>query len=203
MSFVSSYFRTQEELSSLKYYTIQGKDFYEEVLQEIDQCATMDFQLGKVLGLSSQKDGVSVRTEQGDFTCRWLIDTISKPRIDQSTHILCWQNFLGLTIETTEPVFEPDTPILMDFRTEQDDFAANFCYLLPSSSHKALIEYTSFTRIKEIDEQGYRDRLTQYIHEFYTHTPFETIDLLVIFTHFERIWVGDFWQKLQSSQLSA
>jgi lycopene beta-cyclase len=56
-----------------------------------------------------------------------------------------WQHFKGWTIQTDKAIFDPDHAILMDFRVPQHDGFA-FVYLLPFSTHEALVELTYFNK---------------------------------------------------------
>jgi lycopene beta-cyclase len=51
--------------------------------------------------------------------------------------------FAGWTVHTGAPVFDPDTPTLLDFRTTHGR-GARFVYVLPDDPRRALVEVTEF-----------------------------------------------------------
>ncbi|MFJ5138595.1 lycopene cyclase family protein [Streptomyces sp. NPDC088707] len=55
------------------------------------------------------------------------------------------QHFKGWFVRTERPAFTPDTVELMDFRTPQPEHGLSFGYVLPLSTHEALVEYTEFS----------------------------------------------------------
>lgn len=73
------------------------------------------------------------------------------------------QHFLGWEIQTEQPVFCPDTAILMDFRTSQAH-GVHFIYLLPFSSTEALVESTYFTAAT-LDEAIYEADIQTYLQD--------------------------------------
>ena len=54
------------------------------------------------------------------------------------------QHFMGFEIQTDAAIFDPETAILMDFRTDQSH-GLHFIYLLPFDETTALVESTYFT----------------------------------------------------------
>ena len=75
--------------------------------------------------------------------------------------VLLWQQFVGLEVETDHDVFDPDSAVLMDFRTPQRG-AIHFMYVLPISKRKALVEATGF--VQEPAPFGpYQDDVARYL----------------------------------------
>jgi lycopene beta-cyclase len=54
------------------------------------------------------------------------------------------QHFVGLEVEVDQPVFNPSTAVLMDFRVDQSQ-GMHFMYVLPFSATTALVESTMFS----------------------------------------------------------
>ncbi len=94
-------------------------------------------------------------------------------------HIL-WQHFKGWAIETEQPAFDPDLPTMFDFRTPQDG-AMRFMYILPSSKHKALVEYTLFSPTL-LKDDAYDRALKQYINNILGLSVYKVIEMAEIFT---------------------
>jgi lycopene beta-cyclase len=80
-----------------------------------------------------------------------------------STHPWIHQHFVGWFIRTKEPMFDESRFTMMDFRIPQHD-NTRFMYVLPTSKHEALFEYTLFSGnllARGEYEEGIRDYLNQ------------------------------------------
>ncbi len=154
-----------DDITPFKYYTIHGIDFYREVFQLLTSCTNVTFRREEIREILDEEDQVSVETSKGHYQADLVIDSVSRTDLSSSGYNLARQNFLGWTIKADQAVFKGQDPILMDFRMVQDDDAANFVYLLPYCENTALVEYTSFTKNKNIDSLKYQERLQQYITE--------------------------------------
>ena len=75
------------------------------------------------------------------------------------------QHFHGLEIKTSEPKFNPDIAILMDFRVDQSK-GMHFIYLLPYSETEALVESTIFST-NLVDTQYYLDNINSHLSQYY------------------------------------
>ena len=82
------------------------------------------------------------------------------PATDATVELL--QHFRGWFVRSTSPVFDHDAAVLMDFRPRQPNNGVAFGYILPTSPHEALIEYTEFTRHRLRDDE-YDAALTRYV----------------------------------------
>ena len=83
------------------------------------------------------------------------------------------QHFLGIEIKTEQDVFDPNTAILMDFRTDQSR-GIHFIYLLPFSTNTALVESTYFTT-QTLSEHIYEADITSYMRDIFDVTYFTEI----------------------------
>ncbi len=171
LGFISNHFSKFENINPFKYYTIDGLSFYEEVRQEISKDSRFHWLKADVKHISSHLDDGVVSTNLGLHHGQVVIDSISRPKLDDNHSINVWQSFLGWTIQTHSPLFDPDKPILMDFRVTQAG-AASFVYVLPYSPNHALVEYTQFTSTKSIDKEAYARALNQYLKRHWGLTDF-------------------------------
>lgn len=73
------------------------------------------------------------------------------------------QHFKGWVIESKEPVFDPDTFVMMDYQVKWKD-STSFTYVLPTSPYSAMVEFTLFN-LEFIDTATYDKLLQQYIEE--------------------------------------
>ncbi|MEU6819789.1 lycopene cyclase family protein [Streptomyces atriruber] len=92
---------------------------------------------------------------------RWVFDS-RPPRVLPPGRTTLLQHFHGWFVTTERPAFDPRVADLMDFRTPQPPHGLSFAYVLPTSPHQALVEYTEFSR-KVLDDQAYDEALTRYL----------------------------------------
>ncbi|MEU5895248.1 lycopene cyclase family protein [Streptomyces venezuelae] len=111
-------------------------------------------------------DGAEVRTRTPggrplSLRARWVFD--SRPaRVLPPGRTTLLQHFHGWFVTTDRPAFDPLVADLMDFRTPQPPHGLSFAYVLPTSPHQALVEYTEFSR-QVLDDQAYDRALTRYL----------------------------------------
>ncbi|MCI2237591.1 lycopene cyclase family protein [Paenibacillus sp. TRM 82003] len=90
-----------------------------------------------------------------------VVDTRPVP-VPRTGRTLLLQHFLGRRVRSERPVFDASTATLMDFRVPQPAGGVAFGYVLPTSAHDALVEYTLFSAsvlTRGQYEQGLRDYL--------------------------------------------
>lgn len=142
---------------------IRGIDFY-------NYCFDLIRQQSNITVLHQKVDSVFSENETGvisngkkifsDFVFNSILFT--KPQLSKKDYWLL-QHFKGWMIDSTESVFHADSATLMDFRIEQKNATA-FCYVLPLSTKKALVEYTVFSEaVLEMAE--YENGLKKYVEE--------------------------------------
>lgn len=102
---------------------------------------------------------------------RWVFDS-RPPRVLPPARTTLLQHFRGWFVRTERPVFDPRTADLMDFRTPQPPHGLSFGYVLPTSAHEALVEYTEFSR-EVLDDAGYDQALRHYTEHVLGLGPFE------------------------------
>ncbi|MFB7468268.1 lycopene cyclase family protein [Streptomyces sp. NPDC056224] len=89
-----------------------------------------------------------------------VFDSRPPPRLPAARTTLL-QHFRGWFVRTSKPVFDPSAAILMDFRLPQPARGLAFGYVLPTSCHEALVEYTEFSPAT-LDEAAYHRALSRY-----------------------------------------
>jgi lycopene beta-cyclase len=75
------------------------------------------------------------------------------------------QHFKGWEITTPKRAFDPDCPIMMDYRVEQEGVGVRFGYVLPISETRALVEYTLFSD-KLMEPADYNRQLHTYLRDY-------------------------------------
>ena len=91
---------------------------------------------------------------------RWVFDS-RPPTVLPPCRTAWLQHFRGWFLRTERPVFTPDTVTWMDFRTPQPTHGLSFGYVLPLSPHRALVEYTEFSRAP-LTDRAYETALDHY-----------------------------------------
>jgi lycopene beta-cyclase len=132
------------ECESSPYQLLVASDFYRHTLEQIKQSNRLELRTGIKLINEPLRMGSEwlVQTNAGYFKTKAIIDTrpLTMGLMGDTT---LWQSFVGYEIECDEPLFDANTAHLMDFCEANSDFVG-FTYVLPFSSTKALIEFTSF-----------------------------------------------------------
>ncbi|THA80329.1 lycopene cyclase [Streptomyces sp. A0592] len=96
----------------------------------------------------------------GALQARWVFDSRPLGTLPAARTTLL-QHFLGWFVRTARPAFDPGTAELMDFRTPQPSDGLSFGYVLPTSPHEALVEYTEFSP-RVLTASGYETALRHY-----------------------------------------
>ncbi|MEQ8711597.1 MAG: lycopene cyclase family protein [Cyclobacteriaceae bacterium] len=175
LGFISDEFSKYEEINPYRYYTIQGLEYYDEIRTELASDGRFEWLKSDISTITEQNDHVLVLTGKGRFTGKQVVDSITRPRLSDKDSINVWQSFLGWTINTSKPVFNPQRPILMDFRLPQIEGVC-FAYVLPYSSTNALVEYTQFTSLRKIDKPSYRQHLALYLKDQWGLVRYDRLD---------------------------
>ncbi|GGV76552.1 MULTISPECIES: lycopene cyclase family protein [Streptomyces] len=97
---------------------------------------------------------------RGVLRSRWVFDSRPLGSLPAARTTLL-QHFCGWFVRTSRPVFDPQVAELMDFRTPQPAEGLSFGYVLPTSAHEALVEYTEFSP-RPLTSSGYEQALRHY-----------------------------------------
>jgi lycopene beta-cyclase len=174
VSFIGEGFNDELSLNPYTYKMIRGIDFYNYCLEEI--CKQPNFTLrfeevNKVF--SNSKTGIIVNEEP--VYAEYVFNSIlfEKPRLTRKQYWLL-QHFKGWVIETEGNEFNKDRATLMDFRPSQRN-GTTFCYILPFSSNKAVVEYTLFSK-SLLSPQEYDLQLKEYINNILQIKSYKIIE---------------------------
>ena len=163
LQFMSSDFVNKFEMERYSYKMIQGIDFYNYVLKEAQSFSNVDFAFSNIQDIREDAGQVYVDTDKGRYSSDYVFNStpLFHPHMDTNNSLL--QHFEGWVIKTKEARFDDKVGTLMDFRLSQEH-GATFMYVLPTSAHEALVEYTLFS--EELLEKGlYKQALEEYIRE--------------------------------------
>jgi lycopene beta-cyclase len=162
--FFSKDFSGPLDIGSYTYKMIRGIDFYRYCFEVIAAQPNIEMVFGEVEWMRSSKEGGVVCIDGQHVFGDCIFNSILKeqPQLSPRQFWLL-QHFKGWIIETEEDCFQPQQATLMDFRIDQSRGTA-FCYVMPFSERRALVEYTLFTP-QLLTEQEYKEGLRRYIHE--------------------------------------
>ncbi|WP_434036396.1 lycopene cyclase family protein [Formosa sp. 4Alg 33] len=163
LEFLTPEFTQRLNLEHYSYKMIKGIDFYNHVLSFAKTFKNVTFKLETIQNIQSENNHATVKTKNGTYTSDYVFNSTSlfNPTINTKNALL--QHFEGWVIKTNKPTFNAKVGTLMDFRLNQDH-GATFMYVLPTSAHEALIEYTLFSE-KLLDKAEYKSALEQYIND--------------------------------------
>lgn len=162
--FHSDTFSKALSIAPYRYKMIRGIDFYRYCMDVLKAFPNVEFLQESVASfLSGNETGIIVNG--ATYTADYVFNSIppQKPALAKK-HVWLLQHFKGWTIETPEPAFDPAAATLMDFRVSQKR-GTTFCYVLPVSPTKALVEYTLFTP-SLLPEAEYDAELRSYIQHY-------------------------------------
>ncbi len=152
------------------YQHLASADFYAAALDRIRGAETCELRLGCRVGqVIDHGSHVVVSTDVGPVTARLVFDSRpSEARVfpadsAETREVNLLQHFVGWTVETKDPFFDPDTATLMDFRTSQRG-GIHFTYTLPFTSRRALVEDTYFSG-RRLEAKQYEANLRRHLDE--------------------------------------
>lgn len=150
-----------------RYKMIRGRDFYQYCLEMIGKDPSIDMKEGKIESVQTTSKGAFIKIDGALYEADYIFNSVlfgdpTKLNLGNKYYFLK-QHFKGLVIETSQPVFDPSKATLMDFRPSQEH-GTTFCYVLPFSPTRALVEYTLFTR-DLLQPEAYDEALKSYIDE--------------------------------------
>lgn len=151
------------ELKPYQYNKINGLDFYELVFKKISEHKNIHFLNQKVVDFTELGNHCIVQTESETFTSNKIFNSIYNPEVvkKQAKFPLIQQHFIGWFIKSKEAVFTPNCATFMDFSVAQKG-NTRFMYVLPTSEHEALLEYTLFSKDLLLKEE-YETEIQHYI----------------------------------------
>ena len=163
--FMSDTFEKTINLGDYTYKMLRSANFYSYVKNKLSDCTMMEWLTESVLDIQEQGDRAVVITKDARYEASCVFNSIVDLKAEAaiSNHPWIHQHFVGWFIRTKEPVFDESRFTMMDFRIPQHD-NTRFMYVLPTSKHEALFEYTLFSGnllARSEYEEGIRDYLNQ------------------------------------------
>ena len=152
--------RTQS-ITPYRYCLLRSAEFYHFIQQRLALAPNVTWLQTNVKSIEDAETGAIVRTGDGVFSAEWVFSSIQETPVSIVPENKLYQHFAGYWIETTEDCFDPSCATIMDFRVPQRG-NTRFCYVLPTSARRALVEFTVFST-QLLSEKAYAAALEEYL----------------------------------------
>lgn len=160
------------------YLCLAAGDFYESVLRSIAAYPNVTLRLGEAVESREERGAHTlVRTSGDTYAACVVLDgrglAAGSPAFTELRQRSCWvpQQFLGMRLRTTRPVFDPEVCTLMDFSVNQSR-GLRFMYALPFGEREALVENVYLSEV-EVSAEEHRVEISAYLHDHYGLLPHE------------------------------
>lgn len=142
------------------YKMLRSKDFYAFCREYLLATGRVSFETDEVLSMEQGK----VIGKKDCYFGTYLFNSalFDIPRQNDKHYLL--QHFKGWFVDSPQALFDPEKPVLMDFRIDQKG-DCRFVYVLPLSAHKALVEYTIFSK-ELLSQDAYDEGLNDYFYQY-------------------------------------
>lgn len=133
--------KVRRSVAETPYQMLKSIDFYGQAVNRIAAGSNVELRLGTSAHSTqaSVSGGWETETSDGPIWSEFVIDT--RPHRDPTADPLLWQSFVGYEIECPLASFDAETAELMQFQPAGPT-SIDFVYVLPTSSTRALIEFT-------------------------------------------------------------
>ena len=151
------------DLAPYLYKTIQSKDFYQQLIDELQACKNFQWISDQVDDLTLGSE-IQLKTASGStYFAKRVFDSRPPKSLKTSKYPMVWQHFKGYVVKSEEPLFDEKQIKMMDFSL-QDGESCSFTYVLPYSKTKALVEFTYFSN-DLVEEKVYDDYIKKYLSQ--------------------------------------
>ena len=167
-----------EKLANLNYHYISSGHFFSFFFDQfIPEHTQIKLETGWVENLHETDSFVEIHMQNG---LTFQANQVADARIQKSTEsdkTQLSQHFWGKFVEFDEAILDSSAVTLMDFSQPQTNGAYSiFHYILPFTSHKALIETTVFST-QAYQEQAYEAHWNQYMETNFAGKSYQVTDI--------------------------
>ncbi len=150
-------------LNPYEYCLIRGIDFYTYCLNELKNDKRFTWVTESILSLKTEGQKGILESSSSLYEAGYIFNSAIRTLDKKPHHLNYVQHFLGWVVETTNPVFDAECPMFMDFDVDQDN-DCRFFYIIPQSATKALVEYTGFSK-EALPKEVYETNIKNYLSE--------------------------------------
>ena len=156
-----------EPIKKYQYKCLKSGDFSGFILKEAEDNNRVSLLKANIQNFTSNGQAGNVHTSKGDYQSKKIFQSVLKPPEfnNLKVDISLIQHFLGMEINASRHLFDPEVPVFMDFDVPQEN-GISFMYLLPFSKTRALVEYTIFSN-SLIEKKRYRKQIRSYLSTKY------------------------------------
>lgn len=129
-------------LGRYRYRVVRGADLRRVAADLVCQRRGFELRRGRVERIETAGGLAEIVVDGRLIRASWAFDSVSRVPVDAAVdgHLA----FTGWEVQCSRPAFDPDVPVLFDFRIPQGR-GARFVYVLPDGPCRALVELTEFT----------------------------------------------------------
>lgn len=160
--FHSKYISRRLGLDPYAYKMLRSNDFYKQTLSKVKKSRNVDLIIDFVESIDSQEGRVVCSKEI--YTADIIFSSRLPKDLSFENYLSTDQHFGGWFVNFEEDVFDNAAATFMDFRIDQND-EHRFCYVLPITSKKALVEVAIFSNNHQ-KKEGYDEIIRTYIHDY-------------------------------------
>lgn len=159
-----------------RYKMLKSEDYYRHAESRLRGHPSFSWIDDEVLHISESANAAIVTTAQTTYRASLCFDSRIHPDFYKATDdaIRILQHFRGYSVVFDAPVFDPSSMVLMDFRAGRAE-ETSFMYVLPTSPHAALVEYTLFTDTL-LEERDYCAEIEAYIARYISTAPYRIVE---------------------------
>jgi lycopene beta-cyclase len=128
-------------LSPYRYHVVRRDDLSRLVHHILARCPRFEIRSGRVEDVRDGSDAAETTVDGRVLRSHWAFDSVT--RRPGTVPVDARLAFTGWEIACDRSTFDPAVPVLFDFRTSQAG-GSSFVYVLPTDSHRALVELTQF-----------------------------------------------------------
>ena len=176
--FITQKVRHDLFLDPYSYKMLRSLDFYQFARSEINKSSNLYWIRDKVKQVS-EGEFVEITGEINKYIAKHVFDSRIpidfRVQSERDRYIRILQHFKGWIIETRDPVFDPASFTMMDFRLKWKD-QTSFTYILPFTQHRALVEFTLFDQ-ELLPSEDYDKMLEAYIKRYVTTNTYTVIEV--------------------------
>tara|TARA_B110000444_G_C18807730_1_gene580871 strand:- start:263 stop:1402 length:1140 start_codon:yes stop_codon:yes gene_type:complete len=152
------------------YVAISSAEYESSLIRKIES-AQGKILRDKVISATTREDVNILKLSTGvELETETVFD--SRPQLTSKGTL--YQHFVGWTIQSSTPIFDDSTAILMDFRVSQEP-GIHFIYLLPFSETSALIESTVYST-QLLPTLWYEKQIRGYIEKHFPKSDWKVIN---------------------------
>lgn len=156
--------------NNFAYVAISSAEYESSLIKKIEN-AQGKILRDKVISATTREDVNILKLSTGvELETETVFD--SRPQLTSKGTL--YQHFVGWTIQSSTPIFDDSTAILMDFRVSQEP-GIHFIYLLPFSETSALIESTVYST-QLLPTLWYEKQIRGYIEKHFPKSDWKVIN---------------------------